>query len=75
MGLRFNSDRFISVCDKASPDYDSNYTDVNETARELFQTEEAWLNWDLLVKVMELLSKYHRFTKFIEKDCNMQQER
>ena len=67
----FDSDKFIKCCDKASPDYDSNFVDFNEIARELFQTEEAWVSRNLLVEAMELLSKYHGFTICIEKETVM----
>ena len=47
-----DSDRFIKYCNRASPDYDSKFTDFNEIARELFQTGEVWVSHDLLVEAM-----------------------
>ena len=67
----------MKYCNKASPDYDSNFVDFNEIARELFQTEEVWVSRNLLIEAMELLSKYHGFTICIEKEtvmCNRKGE-
>lgn len=41
--VEFNSGQFIQICDKASPDFKSNYTNFNEIARELIQTGEVCL--------------------------------
>ena len=65
------SDRFIRYCDKASPDYESNYSDLNEIVIELFQSDEVGVSHDLLVEAMELLSKYHGFSIYIEKEAVM----
>jgi hypothetical protein len=73
----FDLDRFIKYCDKASPDYDLNIADFNEVTRGIFQSEEVWVSHDLLVKAIELLSKYHGFTMCIEKEtvmCNRKGE-
>ena len=67
----FDSERFIKYCDKASPYYDPNIADFNDISRELFQTEEVWVSWDLIVKAMEALAKYHGFTICIEKEAIM----
>ncbi len=66
----FDSERFIKYCDKTSPYY-AKITDFNDISRELFQTEEVWVSWDLIIKAMEALAKYHEFTICTEKDAIM----
>ena len=55
----FDSNKFIRYCDKASLDFESNCTDFNKIARELFQTSRVWHSSDLFCEAMEILSKYH----------------